>query len=154
MVTAAKRAFGRHNINVEGVKYGARLISNTLPGGCDPVEAAAMADIITRAANHCPDAQILVVGYSLGAAMVHRSIQMLSDRVKDHIAAAVTFGDTQNSEDGGRILFFDTSKTLILCNDADLVCQGLLIAANEPAHQIYEQRVPEAVRFMESRVYG
>jgi cutinase len=82
--------------------------------------------------------------------MVHRSIQMLPESIKDRITAAVTFGDTQTLQDGGQIQGFDATKTLILCNDGDLVCQGVLIVTD--AHRNYNPRVSSAVDFIQSRV--
>ncbi|KAI1848196.1 hypothetical protein JX265_011758 [Neoarthrinium moseri] len=144
-----KSALGDSNVAVQGVNYDA-VAHGTLPNGVDATAAANMASLIRSVYNTCPNAKILVSGYSQGAAMVHASIKQLSTAVKARIAAAVTFGDTRNEQDGGQIPGFATDKTLIICNDGDLVCDGTLEI--RAPHLQYGPRVPEAVSFMVSKV--
>lgn len=63
--------------------------------------------------------------------------------------AAVTFGDTQNTQDDGQIPDFPINKTLIICNTGDAVCQGTLLIL-EP-HLNYTGRAAEAVNFFVSK---
>jgi cutinase len=109
-----------------------------------------MATLITTIANDCTSSNIVVSGYSQGAAMVHASIKRLTTAVQARVNAAVTFGDTRNQQDGGVITGFDPSKTLIICNDGDEVCHGTLTIT--AAHLAYGPRVPEAVSFIVSKV--
>ncbi|ETS85210.1 hypothetical protein PFICI_03235 [Pestalotiopsis fici W106-1] len=144
-----KSALGSGNVAVQGVNYDA-VAHGTLPEGVDATAANNMATLITKVANNCPDAAILVSGYSQGAAMVHASIKRVTATVKARINAAVTFGDTRNEQDGGTIPGISADRTLIICNDGDEVCDGTLeITA---AHLQYTPRVPEAVSFMKSKV--
>ncbi|ORY60679.1 cutinase [Pseudomassariella vexata] len=147
---ALKSALGSSVVAAQGVTYPAGLLSNLKTGGCDPDDAADMAALITQAATQCPSAKIVVSGYSQGAAMVHRSVEQLSTAVKARIYADVTYGDTQKEQDGARILSFDTSKTLILCNEGDQVCEGTLIITS--AHFDYTGSVDTAVGFMRSKL--
>lgn len=135
---------------MQGVNYDASQPHGTDPEGVDLAAAEDMATLIANVSTACPSADIVVSGYSQGAAMVHASIKRVSDTVKGHIAAAVTFGDTRNKQDGGEIPGFDTSKTLIICNSGDLVCSGSLVITT--AHTTYAARVPEAIAFIESKV--
>ncbi|KAI8629536.1 cutinase-domain-containing protein [Xylariaceae sp. FL1651] len=145
-----KQALGDAAVATEGVDYGALLSTNFLPGGADPVGIQTMTDLINKAASQCPDSNILVGGYSQGAAMVHRSVESLSAPVQSRIAGIVTFGDTQNVQDNGQINGFDPAKTKVICNDADAVCKGTLVVL--PAHLDYTRRTPEAVDFLVAQV--
>jgi cutinase len=85
-------------------------------------------------------------GNSQGAALTHHAIEGLNQTVKDKIAGVVTFGDTQNLQDGGQIRGFDLNKTLIICNVGDLVCVGTLYIM--PVHLDYVKWVPTAVSWL------
>lgn len=82
--------------------------------------------------------------------MVHGAVEGLPQNVKDQMVAAVMFGDTQNEQDNGQIDNFDPAKTLIICNDGDLVCQGTLTI--RAPHLDYERRAPEGVAFIVQQV--
>jgi len=140
------------NVATEGIDYAALLSTNFVPGGADPAGIAEMQDLLNDAAARCPStsSKIVVAGYSQGAALVHRAVESLAQSVKDRIVAAVTYGDTQNLQDGGRIPNFPTEKTLIICNPGDAVCAGTLTIT--PAHLAYTARVPEAVAFINARI--
>lgn len=145
-----KSRLGASNVAAQGFEYPASLLDNLRAGGCDAEDAQNLRDLITRAATQCPSSKLVVGGYSQGAALVHASIEIATAAVRNRIAAAVTFGDTQKQQDGGRIPNFDTSKTLILCHDGDRVCTGTLIITD--AHHDYEDLVPTAVSFIASKV--
>ncbi|KAH9896211.1 carbohydrate esterase family 5 protein [Xylariomycetidae sp. FL2044] len=149
-VDALKAALGSSSVAAQGVDYDAALLTNILSGGCSASEAADMTALITQAATKCPSSKIAVSGYSQGAAMVHRSVEQLSTSVKAKVAAAVTFGDTQKKQDGSKIPNFDASKTLILCNSGDKVCEGTLQITS--AHLDYTGSVDDAVDFIVSKV--
>lgn len=87
---------------------------------------------------------------SQGAALTHRAVEDLSSAVKDKIVGAVTYGDTQNLQDGGQIPNFPPEKTLVICNDGDAVCAGTLTIL--APHLDYVRRVPEAVSFLVGRI--
>lgn len=144
-----KTALGSSNIAVQGVNYDA-VAHGTLPDGVDATAAANMATLINSVASTCPDADILLSGYSQGAAMVHASVKRLTATVKARINAAVTFGDTRNTQDAGQIPGLSADRTLIICNDGDLVCDGTLEI--KAPHLQYGPRVPEAVSFLVSKV--
>lgn len=87
---------------------------------------------------------------SQGAALVHRAIEDLSSAVKDKIVGVVTYGDTQNRQDGGQIPKFPKDKVLVICNTGDAVCEGTL--AILAPHLDYVRRVPEAVNFLDEKL--
>lgn len=150
LVSQLKSALGDSVVAAQGVNYPAALLDNLLPGRTNLKYANDLATNITAAVAKCPNAQFVVSGYSQGAAVVHGAIPGLSDAVKAQIAAAVTFGDTMKEQDDGQIPDFDTSKTLIICNDGDLVCDGTLIVTS--AHLDYTSSVPTAVSFIQSKL--
>ncbi|KAI1364282.1 carbohydrate esterase family 5 protein [Xylaria arbuscula] len=143
-------ALGTSKIAIQGVDYGADLLSNLLPGGCNPTEAKSFATLLTGAATKCPSSKFVVSGYSQGAALVHAAVEQLAATARARIYAAVTYGDTQKKQDGGKIPNFDASKTLILCNNGDLVCEGSLIITS--AHLDYTPSVPTGVSFIVSKL--
>ncbi|KAI1877518.1 hypothetical protein JX265_003526 [Neoarthrinium moseri] len=145
-----KEALGADKVATEGVDYGALLSTNFLPGGADLAGIATMKGIINDAASQCPDSNILVGGYSQGAAMVHRVVEDLDPAVQDKIAGVVTFGDTQNKQDNGQIKGFPPQKTKVICNPGDAVCVGTLTIL--PPHLDYTKRADEAVSFLVSMV--
>jgi cutinase len=150
LATALSTALGSATLAVQGVNnYTASLNGNYATGGCPAAEAKAWATTLTQAATKCPNAQIVVAGYSEGAAMVHRALEdMTTSVVTNHIAAAVTFGDTQKKQDGGVIPNIAASKTKIFCNKGDLVCFGTLTITS--AHLDYLSSVDPAVTFIQS----
>jgi cutinase len=52
----------------------------------------------------------------------------------------------RNKRDGGRIPNFPEEKTLIICNEGDVVCDG--VRSIEAPHLQYRQRAPEAAQFI------
>ncbi|KAI2615320.1 carbohydrate esterase family 5 protein [Hypoxylon sp. NC1633] len=149
-INQLKAALGAGAVAAQGVDYPATLLDNLRDGGCDPEDADNMRALITQAATQCPSSKLVVSGYSQGAALVHRSVEAATTAVKNRIFAAVTYGDTQKEQDGSQIPNFDASKTLILCHDGDLVCEGTLLVTD--AHHDYDDLAPDAVDFIVSKV--
>ncbi|KAI0476264.1 carbohydrate esterase family 5 protein [Xylariaceae sp. FL0804] len=147
LVSQLKTALGGDDaVAAQGFDYAALLATNLLSGGCSASDAANMLDLIDEAASECPDAQLVVSGYSQGAALVHASVSAASKAVMAQIAAAVTFGDTQAEQNDDEIANFPPAKTLILCHEGDLVCNGTLTVTEN--HLDYSDLVPQAVSFM------
>ncbi|KAI0010806.1 carbohydrate esterase family 5 protein [Xylariaceae sp. FL0662B] len=150
VIDKLKAALGTGSVAAQGLDYPALLSDNLKDGGCDPEDADKLRDLINQAAKKCPSSKLVVSGYSQGAALVHRAVKSASTSVKNKIAAAVMFGDTQKVQDKSRIPKFDPSKTLILCHDGDKVCEDTLIIT--PAHLNYADVAPDAVNFVVSKV--
>lgn len=153
----------------EGVDYAALLSTNFNPGGADYAGIQELESLLDSAASRCPNSKIVVSGYryvnhasphvhrddsynkiSQGAALVHRAVEDRAQSVKDKIVGVVTYGDTQNLQDGGRIQNFPTQKLKVICNTGDLVCSGTLTITS--AHLDYARRVSEAVSFLSARI--
>lgn len=65
------------------------------------------------------------------------------------IAAIVTFGDPKRDEAFPGTL---NSKKLVICNDGDLICDGLPIILDPHGSPAYEARLPEVIPFVAARV--
>jgi cutinase len=132
---------------VQGVDYPAGLAQNLLPGGTSSSSAKDMAALLANISSACASSKIVVSGYSQGAALVHRAMEKVTNQtVLNQIAAAVTFGDTQKKQDDEGVPNVSANKTLILCNDGDLVCDGTLIVT--PNHLDYTGKVQQASDFV------
>ncbi|KAK5656922.1 hypothetical protein OQA88_3444 [Cercophora sp. LCS_1] len=145
-----KSYFGVQNVATQGVNYLGLIETNYSPGGGPPVGILEMQNLLTQAATYCPQSRIVAAGYSQGAAITHRAIEMLPDTVKNRIAGVVTFGDTQTLQDGGRIRGYPLDRTLIICNPGDVICAGYMWVV--PVHFYYMQRVPEGLAFLIGRI--
>ncbi|KAK7931211.1 carbohydrate esterase family 5 protein [Apiospora marii] len=150
LANALKSALGDARVAAQGVAYSASLLGNLNSGGAPAAEAQQMATLVGQVASECPSSSIVIAGYSQGAALVHRAAERLTAAARARVAAAVTFGDTQNEQDGGRVPTIDAGKTRIFCNDGDRVCEGTLIITG--AHSDYTGSVAPAVSFIQSKV--
>ncbi|KAH7310254.1 cutinase 1 [Rhexocercosporidium sp. MPI-PUGE-AT-0058] len=142
--------YGCDNIAVEGIDYGALVETNYLPGGARPGEAMMMHDLLINAASQCPQSSLLVGAYSQGAALTHRAIEILPENVMSQISGVVLYGDTQNLQDQGQIPNFSKAKTLVICNEGDVICAGNLTITYP--HIGYVARVPEALSFFKDQL--
>jgi cutinase len=149
-ISGLKAALGDAAVAGQGLDYSASLLGNLYPGGTPPAGAASAATLITQAANACPSSRLVVSGYSQGAALIHRAVERVSAAVSARIVAAVTYGDTQREQDNGVIPNLAASKSLIICHDGDMVCEGTLIITD--AHFGYENDAPQAVSFIRSKL--
>jgi len=136
---------------LQGIEYAADLASNFLEKGTSDRAIREMVSVLTEMAEDCPNAKLVVGGYSQGSAVAVWGIQGVSQSIRDRIVAAVLFGYTKNQQYGARIPNFPLEKTAIYCNNGDLVCSGTLTIT--AAHLTYgSTAVPAAVNFITQRV--
>lgn len=146
-----KLALGDATVATQGVPYSAATLGNLAPGGSYPNDTAVYIELLNKAAIECPASKLVVTGYSQGAALVVNAIANLTEAVKNQIAAAVVFGDTQEFQDGGVIPGIDADKTALYCNLGDVICEiGFLLVT--AAHSNYTSSVPDASAFIQSRL--
>ncbi|CAK5275273.1 unnamed protein product [Mycena citricolor] len=115
-LTSALRSSGK-TLSFAGVSYPAD-VPGFLAGG-DPQGSKTMAADLTNAANSCPKAALVTVGYSQGGQLVHNSAKMLSSTVSSRIKAAVIFGDPDN---GTAVAGVSAANTKIICHTGDNIC--------------------------------
>ncbi|KAI5806826.1 triacylglycerol lipase [Peziza echinospora] len=132
----------------QGVLPYAATVLGYLAGG-DPTGANSMVTLIQRANTQCPGSKIVLGGYSQGAQVVHLAVGKLATTLYSKIAAIVTFGDPKRDEAFPTAL---QSKALVICNDGDLICDGLPIILGPHGAAEYEKRLSEAVSFVVSKV--
>lgn len=119
----------------------------SLTSQLDPVGISGMKAMINAVSTQCGAATaMMVVGYSQGAAVVHRAVEDLPAATMSMIAGIVTFGDTQNTQDNKQVPNFPPAKTMIICAPGDLVCTGTLTIL--PAHLSYGNRADDAAAFL------
>jgi cutinase len=142
------------SLTTQGVDYAALLSTNYLPGGTDTRSENEMKSMLRLAHTKCPNAKILVGGYSQGAAVVHRGVEDIEQVIKDKIAGAVCFGDTQWRADGGRIPNFPQDRYKVFCGGIirDTVCDGNLAAAVLAPHLSYGSDAGAAADFLLSKL--
>ena len=145
-----KKAFGADKVATEGIDYAAAIGTNAIPGGTDAISKRMMQETLTSMSQKCPDSIIVAGGYSQGAAVNHRAIESLDQKVKDQIAGVVLYGDTQKLQDRNQIPDFPADKVKIICQPGDAVCLGQLLVL--PAHLTYGVRADEGVEFLVSQV--
>ncbi|KAK7055391.1 carbohydrate esterase family 5 protein [Favolaschia claudopus] len=77
---------------VDSTAYPATL-GGYLSNGGPASGAQSLADTVTQYASECPQATIVVSGWSQGAGVAHQAISLMSSAVQQKVAALVTFGD-------------------------------------------------------------
>jgi len=146
------------NTAVQGVAYSAGVAGNLMPGGGDPAGISEAKKDYELAASKCPQTVIIGGGYSQGAAITHRAVEQLSASVKGRIAGIVLYGDTQNSQSGGKIKGFPPEKAKVYCNgygelkghSSDGVCGGLLNVNG--GHMSYSGSFSSAATWLSQKV--
>ncbi|KAK9770179.1 putative Cutinase [Seiridium cardinale] len=140
-----KSSLGDADVAAQGVDYAAALETNFLPGGADPAGIATMVSLLNQAASQCPDAKIVIGGYSQGAAMTHRAVEQLDAATVERITGVTLFGDTQYQQTGGVV-----GSVKIYCAVGDLVCDGTLTIT--AAHLSYGVDAGDATSFLVSLI--
>ncbi|KAJ7223943.1 cutinase [Mycena rebaudengoi] len=143
--SALKKALGGKSLSFQGVDYPAD-IPGFLEGG-DAQGSKDMAADITNAANSCPNAAIVSVGYSQGGQLVHNSAELLSPDVSARVNAAVIFGDPDN---GDAVAGIAAADTKVICHKGDNICAGgnLILLP----HLTYGRDAKAAAEFIASKV--
>ncbi|KAJ3570621.1 hypothetical protein NP233_g4284 [Leucocoprinus birnbaumii] len=141
----AKLAARGMSLSFQGVPYPA-TVGGYLAGG-DEGGANTMAASVTQAASNCPNAAIVISGYSQGAQVTHKAAARLSSSVVNRVNAAVTFGDPDQNDAYPGVI---NSRKLIFCNQGDLICLGQPIVL--APHLAYGANVGEAADFVVAHV--
>ncbi|KAF9561164.1 cutinase [Agrocybe pediades] len=133
------------SVEFEGIDYPANLVGY-LAGG-DAGGARTMANSVTATAAACPNAKIVISGYSQGAQVTHLAARQLPAAIQNRINAVVTFGDPYEDTALPGVL---ESRRKTFCNFGDLICQGLSVIL--APHLTYGTDTPAAAAFVKSKV--
>ncbi|KAF9014222.1 cutinase [Cyathus striatus] len=142
---ALSKALGRKSVAFEGIDYPA-TIARFLVGG-DPGASITMASRVSSIAGQCPNARIVMSGYSQGAQVTHNPANRLSASVQKRVNAVVTFGDPFDKKNLPGIL---QDRRDTFCNTGDLICSGLPVVL--APHLAYGSDAPNAAKFVASLV--
>jgi cutinase len=142
---------GADRIAIQGVDYPALIITNILPENVDPRGVTTFRDLVTEANTRCPSSAVLAAGYSQGAAIIHAAFaDGFTGSIKQQIKGVVLFGDTRRKQSNGTLVGYPSEDLLIICNDGDLVCVGVLIVTSK--HTQYAERAAEGANFLVARL--
>ncbi|KAF5330603.1 hypothetical protein D9619_005197 [Psilocybe cf. subviscida] len=143
--TALGIALGSRSLSFEGVDYPA-IVAGFLVGG-SPEGSRTMANSVIATANECPNAKIVMSGYSQGGQLVHNAAKLLSTAVQQRVVAAVIFGDPNRDKSLPPIL---EARRKTFCNFGDLICDGTSIVL--APHLTYGSDAAAAAAFVRARV--
>ncbi|KAF9014219.1 cutinase [Cyathus striatus] len=129
----------------QGIDYPA-TVAGFLAGG-DPGGGTTMANSVTNIATQCPNAKIVMSGYSQGAQVTHIAATKLSTTIQNRVNAVVTFGDPDRDTALPGVL---QSRRDTFCNAGDLICEGEPIVL--APHLTYGTDAPAAAAFVAARV--
>ncbi|KAF2150398.1 carbohydrate esterase family 5 protein [Myriangium duriaei CBS 260.36] len=141
-----KSHYGARNVRSIGVRYPAKTSGNYEAEGCHAEGITQFVSDLTTTVSQCPNTKIVAGGFSQGAACLHAAFRRLDITTLARVVGVVTFGDTRNKQDGGKVPNFPPERTKIYCNKGDEVCNGVLKTSN--AHRTYFKDTPAATRFL------
>ncbi|KAF5323817.1 hypothetical protein D9619_012988 [Psilocybe cf. subviscida] len=138
-------ALSGKSLSFEGVNYPA-TVSGFLVGG-DPTGSTTLANSVIATANACPNAKIVMSGYSQGGQLVHNAAAKLSTAIQNRVNAVVIFGDPKRDQALPSIL---EARRKTFCASGDLICDGTAIIL--APHLSYGANAAEAAAFVKARV--
>ncbi|KAK1458894.1 cutinase-2 [Colletotrichum melonis] len=147
-----RSTLGADKIAIQGIEYAATLQDNLCINNqlCRPREVTSASTQIREYMDQCSDSDVVVGGYSQGAAMLSRVISdRLGSEYKDRIVAAVTFGNTMQVYNKNTIPGLAPERVQMFCNKFDPVCRnGLPLGAVMPGHRDYRPSAKPAAEFL------
>ncbi|KAK1724491.1 cutinase-domain-containing protein [Colletotrichum acutatum] len=147
-----RSTLGADKIAIQGIEYSATLQDNLCINNqlCRPREVTSASTQIREYMDQCSDSDVVVGGYSQGAAMLSRVISdRLGSEYKDRIVAAVTFGNTMQVYNKNTIPGLAPERVQMFCNKFDPVCRnGLPLGAVMPGHRDYRPSAKPAAEFL------
>ncbi|KAK0121804.1 hypothetical protein ONS95_010087 [Cadophora gregata] len=141
---ALEATMGAGAVSVQGVEYSAN-IEGFLQGG-DPAGSATMARMIETTTQNCPNAKIVMSGYSQGGQLVHNAAAMLPVTTMAKVSSVVIFGDPNN---GKPIANVDPANAIVICHGVDNICDGGDLILVE--HLTYSRDAGQAAEFAADR---
>lgn len=144
-VTALQNYANGSSLAVQGVSYPAS-VAGFVEGGSS-IGAAVMAVMANATHEACPKARIVMAGYSQGAQVVRKAMDMIGAGAAPQVVnSVVLFGDPRN---GTAVPAVDASRVFVACHDGDNICEGGALVL--PAHLTYSSDAPAAAQFVMAR---
>jgi len=137
-----------------GGNYKATLAANTQPLGTDQQSIDEAVRVITSAMTACPNAKVVMAGYSQGSAVISQAVQALPQNMQQKVAGVAFYGYTKNQQTNGMLPGFPQNQLKVFCRQDDGVCGGKLQVT--AGHLAYGQdgTVQQGAAFLMSMVGG
>jgi cutinase len=134
-----------------GGGYKAGILDNMLELGTADASIEAALDVFKKVNAKCPTAKLLFMGYSQGAALMHKTIERLPAGIKAQTIGGTLFGDTKNKQSGASIEGYPKDQLATYCVEDDGVCWGgLRVTAGHMAY-LTNGDVQKAIAFLAGR---
>ncbi|KAL3428069.1 cutinase [Phlyctema vagabunda] len=117
--SALQSKIGSASLSFQGVTYAAD-VAGFLAGG-DKAGSQAMAQMVSDAVANCPQAKVVMSGYSQGGQLVHNAASSLPADTMAKVSSVIIFGDPDN---GKPVEGASAATTKIICHTGDNICQG------------------------------
>lgn len=140
LATALQHYFNGTRLAIQGLDYPASIAG--FAAGGSPEGAERMAAIVAATREACPDAKVVLAGYSQGAQVVRRACGSLGDDVAGQLSSVVLFGDPGN---GTAVPGVAADRVFAACHKGDRICAGG--SAVLPQHLTYSMDAPAAALF-------
>lgn len=140
-VTALQHYTNGSEVAIQGLDYPASILE--LKAGGSPVGAELMAALANATRESCPDAKVVLAGYSQGAQVVRKACGFLGNATASQLNSVVLFGDPGN---GTAVPGVSADRVFTACHDGDRICQGG--SAVLPQHLNYSGDAPAAALFV------
>ncbi|CZT16260.1 related to Probable cutinase 3 [Ramularia collo-cygni] len=143
-----KETLGDDKVACQGIGngYTASVVDNISTIGTSRAGLAEGTKMVQLASTQCPDTQIVVAGYSQGAALIAGVLSSLDSTLQAKVKGAVLYGYTKNQQNDGTIPDYPPAQTKVFCARTDGVCFGALLVT--AGHLGYTRDVDEAVEFL------
>ncbi|ETS82604.1 hypothetical protein PFICI_04480 [Pestalotiopsis fici W106-1] len=138
--TALQHYFNGTRLAIQGLEYPASIAGFAAGGSSEGAEK--MAAFVSATREACPDAKIVLAGYSQGAQVVRKACASLGADVAGKLSSVVLFGDPGN---GTAVPGVGADRVFTACHQGDRICaRGSAVL---PEHLTYSMDAPAAALF-------
>lgn len=139
--TALQQYSNGTQVAIQGLDYPASIAGSKAGGS--PEGAEFMAALANATREACPNAKVVLAGYSQGAQVVRKACELLGNETAGQLTSVVMFGDPRN---GTAVPGVSADRVFEACHDGDRICQGG--SAVLPQHLNYSGDTPSAALFV------
>lgn len=151
---AAMKKISNDQVACQGVggDYKAELAPNFQAKGTDDKSIAEAVKVIGAAMKNCPQARVVLAGYSQGSAVISQAVQQMSPAQQAKMDAVVFYGYTKNMQTMGMLPGYPDADLKVFCRDDDGVCKGQLSVTSGHLAYTNDGTIMEGAQFMMSKV--